>query len=65
MIDHIETLRQLYLVGEFYCPIIKGRNNPELYVSIPRGNPIPEGWVQCATIPGYYPDDTIRIKLTY
>lgn len=65
MIDHIETINQLRQVGEFYCPIINGRTHPCITVSIPRANPIPEGWRVCAARVEDYPADTIRIKLSY
>lgn len=65
MIDNIELLSQLTKVGKFYCPIITGRNQPVITVSIPDSGPIPDGWEKAAEVPGYYPDGTKRIKLSY
>lgn len=65
MIDHIEVMRQLTLVAPFAMPIIKGRNNPEISVSIEETRPIPEGWLPTSSPRGYYPEGTKRIVLRY
>lgn len=65
MIDKIELMRQLLKVEEFCMPIISGRNDPKISVSIPSEHPIPEGWKPANATKGYYPEGTKRIYLSY
>jgi hypothetical protein len=65
MVDSHELLQQLEKVGYFICPIIRGRNNPIISVSIKEDAPIPDGWNHCNAPKGYYPKGTKRISLSY
>lgn len=43
-------------------PIVKGRNEPEVFASIPPGTSIPYGWTQAHAVKDYYPEGWIRVK---
>lgn len=49
-------------VENFTNPIIRGRDVPEIFVSIPHNHGVPEGWEMVGQQKGYYPKNTIRIK---
>ena len=43
-------------------PVVKGRRNMEITVSLPKGKTIPKGWSPCSAPGWMYPEGTVRVK---